>query len=39
MSDSIAAGRASSRSGAILRQGLKAVGCAVEALSVVSFDV
>ncbi|RXK85093.1 bifunctional molybdenum cofactor biosynthesis protein MoaC/MoaB [Chlorobaculum sp. 24CR] len=35
MSDSIAAGRATDRSGAILREGLEKAGCAVEAMSVV----
>ncbi len=35
MSDSIAAGMATDRSGAILREGLEAAGCAVEALTVI----
>jgi len=35
MSDSIAAGRGEDRSGAILREGLEAVGCAVEALTII----
>ncbi len=35
MSDSIAAGTATDRSGAILREGLEAAGCAVEALTVI----
>ena len=35
MSDSIAAGTATDRSGAILREGLEAAGCAVEALTII----
>ncbi|AOS83406.1 bifunctional molybdenum cofactor biosynthesis protein MoaC/MoaB [Chlorobaculum limnaeum] len=38
MSDSIAAGRGTDRSGAILRDGFEKAGCAVEALSVVSDE-
>ena len=38
MSDSIAAGRGTDRSGAILREGLEKAGCAVEALSIVPDD-
>jgi molybdenum cofactor biosynthesis protein MoaC len=38
MSDSIAAGRGTDRSGAILREGLEKAGCAVEAFSIVPDD-
>ena len=38
MSDSIASGKATDRSGAILREGLEAAGCTVEALSIVPDD-